>query len=210
MRINAKRALTKQMNRIRQSLAEDELKSYDGEVRKLKDLFKEFTVTWEEYHDTLATEAEVKDSDSYFSKEQDCYIKILEMVTARRQILRQSDGEPESCVTKELLSVFCLPKVELEVYMGDPLRYHHFMKSFDLNVEDVCSDSNVKLTRLVQYTGGAAKEAIRGCLLISGDKGYQRVRAILESRFGNSHLVTEQIVHELRAGKQDRLGRYSN
>ena len=104
MRINAKQALTKQMNRIRQGLAEDELESYDGEVRKLKDLFKEFTVTWEEYHDTLATEAEVEDSDSYFSKEQDCYINILEMVTARRQILRQSDGEPESCVTKELLS----------------------------------------------------------------------------------------------------------
>ena len=77
-RINAKQALTKQMNRIRQSLAEDELKSYDGKVRKLKDLFKEFTVAWEEYHDTLATEAEVE--DAYFNKEQDCYIKILEMV----------------------------------------------------------------------------------------------------------------------------------
>ena len=75
-RINAKQ--TKQMNRIRQSLAEDELKSYDGKVRKLKDLFKEFTVAWEEYHHTLATEAEVE--DAYFNKEQDCYIKILEMV----------------------------------------------------------------------------------------------------------------------------------
>ena len=55
--------------------------------------------------------------------------------------------------------------------MGDPLRYHQFMKSFDSNVENVCSDSNVKLTRLVQYTGGAAKDPIRGCLLISASVG---------------------------------------
>lgn len=62
------------------------------------------------------------------------------------------------------------------------------MKSFDSNVDCVCDDGNLKLTRLMQYTAGLAKDAIRGCSLIGGDKGYQQARSILETRFGNPHL----------------------
>ncbi|KAJ8041442.1 hypothetical protein HOLleu_12255 [Holothuria leucospilota] len=56
----------------------------------------------------------------------------------------------------------------------------------------------------MQYTAGLAKDAIRGCSLIGGDKGYQQARSILETRFGNPHLVTEHIIHELRQRRQVR------
>ena len=41
------------------------------------------------------------------------------------------------------------PKVELKVFDGNPFHYHAFIKSFDVNVDKVCSDPNLKLTRLL-------------------------------------------------------------
>ena len=68
---------------------------------------------------------------------------------------------------------------------------------FDQNVDKVKSDSDNKLTTLIQYTTGEAKEAIRGYLLIAGDEGYKNAREILQKRFGNPHLVTEHVVTEI-------------
>ena len=56
----------------------------------------------------------------------------------------------------------------------------------------------------MQYTSGAAKEAIRGCQLIGGTSGYVQARSILDSRFGNAHLVTERLIRDLKSGKQVR------
>ncbi|XP_071848513.1 uncharacterized protein [Apostichopus japonicus] len=57
----------------------------------------------------------------------------------------------------------------------------------------------------MQYTSGSAKEAIRSCQLVGGSSGYAKAISILENRFGNSHLVTERLIRELRFGKQVRL-----
>ncbi|KAJ8048697.1 hypothetical protein HOLleu_01117 [Holothuria leucospilota] len=56
----------------------------------------------------------------------------------------------------------------------------------------------------MQYTAGAAKEAIRGCQLLGGSSGYAQALTVLESRFGNAHLVTEQLIRDLKFGKPVR------
>ena len=35
-----------------------------------------------------------------------------------------------------------MPKLELEVFNGNPLKYHQFAKAFDQNVDKVTSDSD--------------------------------------------------------------------
>ena len=94
-----------------------------------------------------------------------------------------------------------LPKVELQTFDGNPVRYHSFIKSLDANVDRVYQDPDSKLTKLLQYVTGTALEAIRSCTLIGGLKGYDRARGILKSRFGSSHLVTEKYVKFFRSGK---------
>lgn len=79
--------------------------------------------------------------------------------------------EAEDITRGELLSLLNMPKVELQTFNGDPLQYHQFIKAFEQNVGCICSDSDLKLSRLMQYTDGPAKEAIRGCQLIGGDRG---------------------------------------
>ena len=93
-----------------------------------------------------------------------------------------------------------MPEVELQIFSGDPLHYHEFIQTFDHNVDKVCSDGDLKLTRLMQYSAGPAKEAIRGCQLIGGEKGYDQAKKVLEERFGNAHLVAERVMKNLRRG----------
>ena len=63
-------------------------------------------------------------------------------------------------------------------------------------------DGQVKLTRLLQYTTGPAKMAIKTCALIGGDAGYTQARDILKNRYGNSHLVSQMIISDLKNGKR--------
>ena len=51
---------------------------------------------------------------------------------------------------------------------------------------------------------GPALEAIRNCQLMGGADGYKEARSILEARFGNTYLVTERIVKDLKSGKSVR------
>ena len=89
----------------------------------------------------------------------------------------------DSFSRKDILSLMNMPKVELQIFSGDPLHYHEFIQTFDHNVYKVCSDGDLKLTRLMQYTAGPAKQAIRGCQLIGGEKGYDQANKVLEERF---------------------------
>ena len=59
----------------------------------------------------------------------------------------------------------------------------------------------MKLNRLLQYTKGDAKESIRSCVMIGGEKGYQRARKILASRFGNKELIAQRLMSQIHTGE---------
>ena len=179
-------------------------------------MFKEFTDTHDKYCDVKAAELDIDTCDKYYEKEQYKYTKVLEQVKDFNQ-QNATAGKNESFSSKsldsdvsvsELLTVMNMPKVELDVFRGNPSEFHQFMSSFDANVHSVCCDDNLRLTRLMQYTAGPAKEAIKGCVLICGEEGYVQARSILNDRFGNPHLVSEHIIHALRQGKLVQSARY--
>ena len=59
------------------------------------------------------------------------------------------------------------------------MAYHMFIRSFKTNVENLCSCFDSRLTRLLQYTAGEAKDAIRSAAYIGGKKGYEQALASL-------------------------------
>ena len=101
----------------------------------------------------------------------------------------------------DVYKLLCLPKVELEVFLGDPLKYHAFIKSFSVTVERLVKDADSRLARLLQYTAGKAHQAIQGALIIGGDSGYRFVVKTLEDLYGSKHHVTEDIIRSLRQVK---------
>ena len=63
-------------------------------------------------------------------------------------------------------------------------------------------DGRVKLTRLLQYTSGSAKAAIRNRPLIGGESGYSQARDTLHNRYGNSRIVSQKLITDLKCGKR--------
>ena len=76
-------------------------------------------------------------------------------------------GHSGSAVSySDLIKIMNIPKVEIDPFNGDPMNYLTFMSIFDEMVDSKVSDPRVKLTRLLQYTSGVAKAAIKNCAII--------------------------------------------
>ena len=209
IRANAKRAVTRVINDIRKSIAADDIVNLDEKRDKLKDIFKDFEEACATFEEGIHDCNELDKCDAYFSEVQDNFIKALEQV---KFISQRNKCDPDSVkpqgVTQSdafdmerLFSAINMPKVEIEVFDGNPMKYHQFMRAFDLNVHDMRCDENIKLTRLIQYCSGSARDALEGCMLIGGKTGYEKARKILEERFGDPDMITERIVINLRRGK---------
>ncbi|KAJ8017777.1 hypothetical protein HOLleu_44586 [Holothuria leucospilota] len=93
-----------------------------------------------------------------------------------------------------------LPNAERIEFSGDPLQYWAFMRSFQDSVNNSFFDENGKLSRLMEYCSGKAKQVIQCCSVMSPKEGYAKVLALLKERFGNGHLITEFWVNKVTTG----------
>ena len=210
-RANAKRLVTKQINSIRTMFVSDISQiSLSNEISKLMTLFESFEQACEQYEQSLDVddEEEIDKCDDYFRKVQENFCKVMEQYKSHQQSHDIPDRDisknaDPSCDLARVVSSINLNNVDIPTFNGNPLKYHQFIRSFDLNIDAMCLDDNLKLTRLVHYCSGSAKASIEGCMLL-GTTGYCEARKILQSRFGNPNMISERIVSNLRDGKQAR------
>ena len=210
-RANAKRLVTKQINGIRTMFVSDISQiSLSNEISKFMTLFESFEQACEQYEQSLDVddEEEIDKCDDYFRKGQENFCKVMEQYKSHQQSHDIPDRDisknaDPSCDLARVVSSINLNNVDIPTFNGNPLKYHQFIRSFDLNIDAMCLDDNLKLTRLVHYCSGSAKASIEGCMLL-GTTGYCEARKILQSRFGNPNMISERIVSNLRDGKQAR------
>ena len=86
-------------------------------------------------------------------------------------------------------SLSALPKREIPIYDGDPLKYHTFIRAFENGVERNTTNSCDRLYFLEQHTKGHAKELVRSCQHIHPERGYTKAKALLKEQFGNEQKV---------------------
>ena len=72
-----------------------------------------------------------------------------------------------------------MPKREFRSFDGDPKRYPRFIKSFKINPERRVKEDDEKLSYLIQYCKGSAKDAIENCLMLPPEEGYKEAKEIL-------------------------------
>ena len=65
------------------------------------------------------------------------------------------------------------PEVDIDVFSGDPLKYHYFVEIFKEVVEKRIEDSRGRHTRLIKYTTGEAKDLIKPCIQQPLSEGYK-------------------------------------
>ena len=95
----------------------------------------------------------------------------------------------------DIVTALNMPRVEIDVFSGNPLEYQSFMAVFNDSVDSQPIKDRMKLTKLLQYTSGAAKSAIRNCALIKdGTDAYTKAKDILKKRFGSDHLIVQKVI----------------
>jgi hypothetical protein len=134
-------------------------------VNELKELFRSFKEAHEAVVKTLEEEKDLDEAQDYFEDMRETYMVTL--TTANEYTSRDPNktnpisAETSSVTREELQYMMNLPKLTLEPFDGNPLQYHTFTAVFDQNVGCIPGNEDAKLSRLLEYTCGRAKEAIR-------------------------------------------------
>ena len=210
IRRQKKAAVTRHLGTLERLIAEEDIELVRTKLKQLKVSFGEFEMSHDTYHDSLSDEEEIAESERWFKEAEKAYIDGIKSAKAwiksqaapvKVPPVHKYDHDEEEPVLAYLTNMMNMPKVELDKFDGNPLDFQSFIAVFDEVVDSKIDDDQVKLTRLLQYTSGQAKTAIKNCALVGGETGYKQAREILRSRFGNAHLVSQSIISDLKNGK---------
>ena len=97
---------------------------------------------------------------------------------------------PQNNITEilcKLVKEQSAPQVDLESFDGNSLKYTYFMSMFRISVEKKIEDPKGRLTRLIQYIRGEAKDLIKNFINNRPEYGYNHDMAILHRQYGNPH-----------------------
>ena len=204
-----KGVITRYITTLRRLLCEEnssQVASYAAKVKEAFDLFDakflEFIVVCGEDDQTY--------NGVWFDAVQTRYVEVY---TDALKFIKHSkapkDGKSSDVITggananaQSIPSGLDLPRVEIEPFDGDPLKYHAFKRTFDVIVERSCTDPDARLARLISATTGVARDAIMGTQVVGGKDGYDRARNTLADLFGADQLIVQEIVKGLRPEKQ--------
>ena len=82
---------------------------------------------------------------------------------------------------------------------GNLLEYQYFVSMFNQVVEKKVSDQTGRLTRLLKFTGGEAKELIKYCIHFPPETVYETAVRLLNNRYGNPHHLLASYRKEIKA-----------
>ena len=77
------------------------------------------------------------------------------------------------------------PEVEVDVFSGNPLEYNYFPTMFRDVAERKIKDPVERLTHLIKFTDGEAKDLIKHCIHLTPNIGYDTAITVLNKRYGN-------------------------
>ena len=86
----------------------------------------------------------------------------------------------------QLLRIQSAPEVDIEPFYGNALNYHNFMAIFKEVVENKINDPRGRLTRLIQYTAGEARDMIHHCIQQPSATAYKTAMMLLQKRYGDA------------------------
>ncbi|VDP96681.1 unnamed protein product [Echinostoma caproni] len=107
---------------------------------------------------------------------------------------------------KSLIMGISLPKIEVNYFDGSPQHYHKFVRNVEGSVADRIADDNQKLSYLLYYCRGKAREAIEHCSLLPKGDGYHEALRILRHQFGRPHDVIRAVSQAVFVGPRISSG----
>ena len=195
-----KTKLTKLGNKISTILVEgDRLAEIPVLITEFKVAFDDFSKSHDEV--TSLDEANILDHEVYYDHVESNFLKILATAKDVKQAAASFSSPVPSSPSSDVIGLLSLPKLELEVFSGEPIKYHTFIKAFKASVEKCSDDPDVRLSRLFQYLSGEPRDSIRSSMFVGGSNGYESALQTLEKLYGSPHRVTQDIIRSLRSSK---------
>ena len=204
-----KAAVTRRINKIDRFISEQDEGKVREETEQLKTTFANFERAHEKYHADLEDLDACDESDAYFFDVQNNYAKTLDKVcewlNKRNPVDDKATVEVEQkpangSPSNDVSTLMSLMKFDIEKFDGDPLKFHGFKAMFEQTFEKITSDDRVLMNHLMNNTTGDAQNLIRRCSFLNGG-GYRRAMELLTKRYGNDHLIMENVISSLRQGK---------
>ena len=93
-----------------------------------------------------------------------------------------------------------LPKSEIIKFDGSARNFQRFLNSFDLNIGSKDIDDSAKLTYLIQYCDGKARQLIEDCVMMDPTAGYAEARHLLRKEYGKRHEIARSCIDSLTRG----------
>ena len=106
----------------------------------------------------------------------------------------------------KLLRLQSVPDIDTETFDGNILNYHYFIALFREVVESKVDDPGEKLTRLIKYTSGDAREPIKHCIQLPSNEGFKHAKYLLEKVYGNPHKILASYRKEVKNWQAIRFG----
>ena len=116
--------------------------------------------------------------------------KLVHLARGCSPVEKENIKETSSDALCKLLQLQAAPEVDMEQFDDNPLNYHYFMALFAEVLETKIEEPRGRLTRLIKFTTGEARELIKHCIQLPHNRGYQHARALLERTYGNPHKIS--------------------
>ena len=101
----------------------------------------------------------------------------------------QSKGQDFTEILCKLVKHKSAPYFDLDAVGGNLLEYHYFMMLFHEIVEKRVDNTRGKLTRLIKYTKGDAKEMIKHCAQQPPAEDLRNAKALLGRKYGSPYKI---------------------
>ena len=84
--------------------------------------------------------------------------------------------------------------------------FYYFMAVFKDVVENKVTDPRGRLTHLIKFTKGKAKEIAKNWIQLSSELGFKTAKWLLTKRFGDPHIITVWYRKEIKRWPQIKAG----
>ena len=118
--------------------------------------------------------------------------KLVHLAKGCSTVEKESIKETSSDALCKLFQLQAAAEVDMEQFDGNPLNYQYFMALFAEVVEKKIEEPRERLTRLIKFTTGEARELIKHCIHLPRSRSYQHARALLERTYCNSHKIISE------------------
>ena len=197
IRSTKKRLFTTESDNLRRHILSEDIGCVDQCLMKLSALFKDQIAHYNYIDDA---NIDYEDVETYFNCARDTYEDVLKKVHDMRnnsQSGNNSRGTPDNTIAS-LVEMAALPRLEIESFSGDILKYKEFISVFEETVGASSCGSRLKLNLLLKSTIG---DAISKYTLMEAEEGYKKAKQKLEERFGSPYLFSSVIIEDIQSGK---------